>query len=107
MKTLFQSFNVLLAIGLSLSLLGGLFPKASAKVRQLSRPAKCSAVFFTVLLHFIACRGISGRFCGIVCCFPAFDMLYSILQGLWEGWFSGPAFPKKMKMQCVTLYLEV
>ena len=58
---------------------------------------------------FIAYRGISGRFCGIVCCFPAFDMLYSILQGHWEGWFSGPAFPKKMKMkmQYATLYHKV
>ena len=61
MKTLFQSFNVLLAIGLSLSLLGGLFPKASAKVRQLSRPAKCSEVFFTVLLHFYCISGNIGQ----------------------------------------------
>ena len=58
---------------------------------------------------FIAYRGISGRFWGVVCCFLSSDMLYSILQDHWEGWFSGPAFPKKMKMkmQYATLYHEV
>ena len=96
MKTLFQSFNVLLTIGLSLSLLGGLFPKASAKVRQLSRPAKCSAVFFygfvAFLLHIGEYRAGFAALCVVflrLICYTAYCRAFG------RDGFLGLPFPRK------------